>query len=451
MNNIFEQENWSKKKKFSFYFLFLYIILYAFPFPIDFLLSIFARFLTWIQELSGWSFLSSINKNIELPLIYLENFWQWLAINFGNTILSIKEPISTFPNGSGDTTYAYILVLVKLLIVIAGSSLWLFFSKKSNNYIKLYYLLLTLTRYYIAYVMLSYGFYKIIQSQFPYPSLLRLIQPYGDSSPMGLAWTFMGYSENYNLFTGSCEIIGALLLLFRRTKMFGALFTMSVCTTIFVMNLCFDIPVKLFSLHLLLFTAFIATDDIKRIIAFFFTNQPTMPHITPFYFANHKKKKLLNIFKGLTIVYLIYTGYVDTKKAYSEYGAGAPKPPLYGIYNAKFKSINKDTIPLLYGDTIHWKQIVIVDSGLARIKTLNDSVKKYVFEVDTLKSKIKFYKINDTITQYNFSFKYKKPALTLTGKIKKDSIKMEFSQFDESKMLLNSRGFHWINEYPYNK
>ena len=451
MHNIFEQENWSRTKKFSFYFIFLYIILYLFPFPIDFVFSILTRFSTWIQELTGWSFLTGFVETIELPFVYLENFWNWLAIHFGNTILSLKEPITIVTNGSGDTTYHYILVIVKFSLTMIGAFTWLFFAKKNNNHIKLYYLLLTLTRYYLAYMMLSYGFYKIIQAQFPYPNLSQLLQPYGSSSPMGLAWTFMGYSENYNLFTGSCEIIGALFLFFRRTKMFGALFTMTVCTTIFVMNLCFDIPVKLFSLHLLLFATFIAFDDIKRIIAFFFTNQPTIPHITPFYFTNYKKKKILNVLKGFILVYMFYTGYSDPKKAYYEYGIGAPKPALYGIYNAKVKIINNDTIPLLYGDTIHWTQIVVVKSGMAKIKTLNDSIKKYIFEVDTVQSKIKFYDTNDTVTKYNFSFKYKKPVLILKGKIKKDSIKMEFSKFDETKMLLNKTGFHWINEFPNNR
>jgi hypothetical protein len=39
----------------------------------------------------------------------------------------------------------------------------------------------------------------------------RLLKPYGESSPMGLLWTFMGYSTGYNLFTGGAEALGGLL------------------------------------------------------------------------------------------------------------------------------------------------------------------------------------------------------------------------------------------------
>lgn len=45
-----------------------------------------------------------------------------------------------------------------------------------------------------ATAMVAYGMFKISPSQFPAPGLSRLVQPYGDSSPMGLLWTFMGVS-----------------------------------------------------------------------------------------------------------------------------------------------------------------------------------------------------------------------------------------------------------------
>jgi hypothetical protein len=40
--------------------------------------------------------------------------------------------------------------------------------------------------------MLVYGFIKVFPTQFHLPGPGRLVQPYGDSSPMALLWTFMG-------------------------------------------------------------------------------------------------------------------------------------------------------------------------------------------------------------------------------------------------------------------
>ena len=74
-----------------------------------------------------------------------------------------------------------------------------------------------------VFTLLSYGTIKIIQTQFPFPSFDRLLERYGDSSPMGLLWTFMGYSRPYNFLAGACEASGGLLLFFRRTTTLGAL------------------------------------------------------------------------------------------------------------------------------------------------------------------------------------------------------------------------------------
>ncbi len=69
--------------------------------------------------------------------------------------------------------------------------------------------------------MINYGAVKVIKAQFPNPTLDRLLQPFGDASPMGLLWTFMGASESYNIFTGAGELIGGLLLTTRRTTLLG--------------------------------------------------------------------------------------------------------------------------------------------------------------------------------------------------------------------------------------
>ena len=100
-------------------------------------------------------------------------------------------------------------------------------------------------------MLLSYGFAKVYKTQFPEPSLIRLLQPLGSFSPMGLAWTYMGFSEAYNMYTGMLEVLGGLLLIWRRTTTLGALLVAGVMSHVVVMNFTYDIPVKLLSMHLL--------------------------------------------------------------------------------------------------------------------------------------------------------------------------------------------------------
>jgi hypothetical protein len=451
INESFAQQQWSAKLKFSFYCIFIYLCLYTFPFPIDWLVGVFQRFFRFVSEITGWKFLIAVADSINIFFGFWDEFWHWLIPIFSKNVLRLEKPITDFPGGSGDTTFNYVQLLLNLILSFIGGFIWLFMAKQRKNHTRLYQLLITGLRYYVAIMMLSYGFAKVIQNQFSYPYLARLIQPYGESSPMGLAWTFMGYSKGYNFFTGMAEVIGGLFLFFRCTKTFGALFTMTVCTTIFVMNLCYDIPVKLFSFHLLLFATFIAMQDCNNLVAFFFKNKPAQLIQSPFYFEHHKKARWFRYLKWFMVFFLFYTNYTDNKKQYDKDANFSRTVPLYGIYNAECKIVNADTIPLIYKDTNNWKQLIISSSGAARIRLLNDSLRRLTFRVDTSKNEIIYFPSKDSTTKFNFKYTIDNGLLSMYGKIKTDSVILKFTRFNEEKYLLNSRGFNWINETPYNR
>jgi hypothetical protein len=129
----------------------------------------------------------------------------WLgSVNWvGTNILSISYEITILPNGSGDTTYNYVLIFIFMMMAIIGTGIWTLFDYKRTHYEKLWYWFVIVLRYYLGTVLLTYGFIKIIQTQFPAPSLETLLQPYGESTSMKLLWTFMGYSKAYNVFVNA--------------------------------------------------------------------------------------------------------------------------------------------------------------------------------------------------------------------------------------------------------
>jgi hypothetical protein len=450
-NEIAEQKPWTGIQKFFLYFICIYFILYSFPFPFDFLASILQQIFTWIYDLTGWHFLKTINGAIDAFFGYWLDFLHWLIPGFAKNILHLKNQITVFSNGSGDTTYDYVVAFFYFILSLIGAGIWYFLAHKKTNHAKLYSYLLTGLRYSAGIILLNYGFAKIVQTQFPSPYLARYVQPYGESSPMGLAWTFMGQSTAYNFFTGFCEALGGFLLLFRRTQTFGSLFSMTVVTVIFMMNMCFDVPVKLFSLHLLLFTILIALNDRKRLVNFFFLHKPTEKGTTKPFYAGFKKTKMLIVLKWIIIFYSLYYDLETNIDGYKNYGMGKLKPPLYGIYNAEYKIVNNDTIPLLYKDTLNWKHIIVSWDGYARMYLLNDSTRSYNFKVDTMKKTVEFYPTIDTTVKNNFSYTVDGDLLALRGRMKGDSVQMFFSRYDENKFLLKNRGFHWINEYPFNR
>ena len=192
-----------------------------------------------------------------LAFAYLAAYWlipqvAWDAIvtRVGPSVFGVEVLVR--PNGSGDTTYAYVQLACEVGLAVAAAAVWTALDRRRPSYPRLGEWLLVACRYFLAVVMLGYGFAKVFTGQFPAPSLETLMRPYGDSSPMRLVWTFMGYSRPYGVFTGLAEVVGGLLLLSRRTTTLGALVIIGVMVNVAMLNFCFDVPVKIFSTQLLL-------------------------------------------------------------------------------------------------------------------------------------------------------------------------------------------------------
>ena len=73
----------------------------------------------------------------------------------------------------------------------------------------------------------------------------------GEQNLFSIAWTFVGISPGYEILLGTCEMIGSLLLIFRRTYIFGALFMCTVLFDIVAINHLYNIGVTLYSSLLL--------------------------------------------------------------------------------------------------------------------------------------------------------------------------------------------------------
>ncbi|WP_418512364.1 hypothetical protein [Corallibacter sp.] len=407
--------NWSTMAKIVFRFAFCYFILYIL---LSFTGSLFQAPIRWV----------------------------------GDVFLNIDYKYDVSGYGSGDNTFSYVSLFTNFLLSIILTLIWSVIDRKRASYNALLYWFTVIIRIYIIYFMLVYGFIKVFKSQFPYPSLTRMLQPLGKFSPMGLAWTYMGYSNGFNIFTGSLEVIAGLLLIPKRTQSLGALMVAGVMTHVAVMNFMFDIPVKIFSVHLVLMAIFIFSTDIKRILNVFFLNKPTKsythyrPTKEPFY--NVLTTWLKVSFLLLVLALIVPRGFSSQKK----WGDQRAKPHLYGIWESSYFIKNNDTLPPLTTDSNRWRYLIIDYKDRASVKLMTDDVLYYEFIVDSTSKKISMYKRNADTLHYNFNFKHPNSHyLELNGVLDNDSLNIIFNKIDHESFLLNSRGFNWINEMPYNR
>jgi uncharacterized membrane protein YphA (DoxX/SURF4 family) len=137
-------------------------------------------------------------------------------------------------------------------------------------------------RFFVAFELIRYGVAKLVGMQF-YPRYYRLDMRAADLSPMALAWTFFGRSFGYQAVSGALEVAAALLLCFRRTTTLGACVLLPVMTNIVLVNLFFDVPVKLFSSVYLVMSLYVLSPDARRLWTFFLGDGPVpaRPSLAP--------------------------------------------------------------------------------------------------------------------------------------------------------------------------
>ena len=83
---------------------------------------------------------------------------------------------------------------------------------------------------------------------------------------------------------------------------------------------------------------------------------------------------------------------------------------------------------------------------------MDDSMVRYGASIDADHQTLKLTKDDDKNWTAIFSFQRPSPdRLLLDGEMDHHKIQMQLQLFDRNKLLLISRGFHWIQEYPFNR
>jgi hypothetical protein len=420
---------WSLPKRLLFRFSFVYLVLYCFPFPV--IVLPYAQVLT-----RPW-----------------QSLWDTIVPTVG--WMAFKVEADNRRNGSGDTTYDWVLVFTYLVVAVLAAVLWTWLGRKRAEHTRLYDWLRVYVRFFLAVFMLSYGASKLIKSQFAFPVLDELLQPIGQSSPMGLVWDFMGASTAYTMFSGFAEMLGGFLLAFRRTTVLGALVSIGAMGNVLMLNLCYDVPVKLFSAHLLLIAVFLLLPDLKRLADLFLFNRRVERVEERPLFASPRRNRAAATaavaFVFLFAAWSLYGSWQDNRK----YGDLMPKPPLHGIWRADEVVVDGVTRPPLLTDGSRWRYLVFSYPEYVNIHLMDASSEKgqqfYKLALDEAKGRMTLTKHRDL--KWRAVFTYRKPApgvLEVDGTMDGQKIRARLHRMDESRFSLVGRGFHWVNEYPYN-
>lgn len=429
-STLFAHEDWSPIRKIGFRFIFIFFLLFILPFPFNVPLNVFNEF--WLETQFG-------------------NLWTWATEFLGNTILGL-EGFSSARTGSGDMTFNWLQYGLFLGLASIGAIIWTLVDKTRKNYYKVWRWFVLMTVYYLVFYMLLYGFIKVFWLQMPELRIDRLLKTYGQSSPMGLLWTFMGASETYSVYAGLSEVIAGTLLIFRRTRTLGGLVTFGVMFNVFMLNVAYDVPVKLFSAQLMLMGLYIAMIDRKAIIGLLLFQKPGEIAPWPRFFKTPFKNYILLAIQVLLIFYMFRSQIVQGLERREQYGELRQKSPLFGLYDVMDYVQNGDTIPPLLTDDTRWQRVIFDDPTRAITIYMDDRLRYYTSAIDTVGMTVTFSVGRDSL-RIDYPFKYEKleDGLRLNGVLEQDTLSMRLKTYDMSNFYLINRDFHWVNEVPWHR
>ncbi|HZD07270.1 MAG TPA: hypothetical protein VE176_03415, partial [Candidatus Limnocylindrales bacterium] len=193
-------------------------------------------------------------------------------------IFHVNAPLSFDINsGSSDCMFGWVMTFCLLMIATAATVVWSLLDRNRENYAGLHKWFRLFVRFALAGQMIFYGLVKVIPQQMPYPSLTRLLQPFGTLSPMGALWGSMGSAPAYEIFTGCAMFAAGLLLIVPRTATLGALISLAASIEVFVLAMTYDVVAKLLAFHLILLSCFLLAPDVPRLVRFLLLNRATAP------------------------------------------------------------------------------------------------------------------------------------------------------------------------------
>jgi len=376
------------------------------------------------------------------------NLWHainpWVAIH----IFGLSGQRTTyFVTGSGDTTLAYIENLLYLVLAIVATIGWSILDRRRAEYRTLHTWLRILVRYTLAFTMFGYGFAKVIPLQFRSPNFARLVERYGDFSPMGVLWQFMGASIPYIIFSGAMEVVGGALLLFRRTTLLGAMILCAVLSNVVALNFCYDVPVKLYSSNLLLMAVFLVVPDLGRVLNLLVRNRAVEPaDLTLPSFQRRWLRLAGLVFQLVCIGNVLYNNSSRDWRMYQQTFISPPRQPLHGLYEVESFSRNGAELPPLTTDKTRWSKLIVDGPAGWSVRLMDESPLALATTYDDAAHTV-------TLTKAG-SVSYSQPDpnhLLLHGTLNDAAIDIRLRRIDPSQFLLKNRGFHWISEFPFNR
>jgi hypothetical protein len=406
--------SWSPALRFAFRFLFSYFVLYS-------------------HGMIGLLPFSEVvlRKYVEL--------WYPVVAWVGKDVLHLQQDIYLLKSeidGVSNTAFGTVLFFCYVALALIAAAVWSLLDRKRPHYRRLYAWFRFALRFSLALAMIRYGAIKIIPAQMASPPPLSLLAlRLGDFTRMRLLWLFTGTSPAYESLVGCAEMLGGVLLLFRRTTLLGALVCAADLTMVVILNFCYDVHVKIYSMHLLFMALLLIAPDLRRLADMLIFNRRVEPREERPLFADRRLDRLPQVFLIAFGLYVMWTGFSYGQVLYQRFHP--PKPPLHGIWSVEELTVNGEEIPRAT-DPERWRTLLFQRVGSVRVEKAIGSWETFNVDVDPRQRMLRLGTEQRWRGRFNFA-EPEEDVLTLDGQLdgKRTRIRL-------SRMALTRESFHWF-------
>jgi hypothetical protein len=193
------------------------------------------------------------------------------------------------------------------------------------------------------------------------------------------------------------------------------------------LNYCYDVPVKLLSTHLLLMALFLLAPDAQRVVA-----------------ALLPDRRIRRRPAAVLAIKLVVIGYILSTQFYAGWSTFRDmrrevRPPLYGLYDVEQFVRNGEEVT----DSHRWRKVAIAFAPMMVVRTVIDERLPLRTHYDSARNEVT---VNDQPWTYA---RTDASRVELRGQLANDRVVVRLRAVDPSTLTLVSRGFHWIQEYPF--
>lgn len=370
----------------------------------------------------------------------------WVAAH----VFAVREPL-VFDASSGDKIFDWVLVFCLLLFTAAGTAIWSVLDRRRPHYVRLHGWFRLFVRLSLGAAMVGYGVIKAIPLQMQAPSLSRLVEPFGNFSPMGVLWASIGASPSYEMFAGFAELAGGILICLPGLTTIGALICLLDTIQVFVLNMCYDVPVKLFSFHLIAMSLVVLGPELTRLTNVILLNRAAGRSLQPPLGRTTRTRRLAVGAQAVFAVYQLTMNLWGAQLSRKQYGDLAPPTSLKGIWAIEAMTVDGEAKPPSGSDADRWRRVIIQAPTSVTVQRMDDSFVNYRAQIDMEASTFTLTPSADQPGQVLKFTQVTATRLLVDGTLDGHLIHIETSLLDHHKFRLLTRGFHWIQEYPYNR